>query len=116
MTYTKRAVALLLALMMVFTGAVQAFAATQMTMAVIALPRSAEPVIFFLRQPILPIGQTIPAVKTQPLLRTELQPFLEDFFSMAGEVTVIPTGTPVMLLIDRMLQNSLQLRCLFGKS
>ena len=35
MTYTKRAVALLLALMMVFTGAVQAFAATQMTMAVI---------------------------------------------------------------------------------
>lgn len=42
MTYTKRAVALLLALMMVFTGAVQAFAATQMTMAVIALPRSAD--------------------------------------------------------------------------
>ncbi len=42
MTYTKRAVALLLALMMVFTGAVQAFAATQMTMAVIALPRAAD--------------------------------------------------------------------------
>lgn len=42
MTYTKRAVALLLALMMVFTGAVQAFAASQMTMAVIALPRSAD--------------------------------------------------------------------------
>lgn len=42
MTYTKRAVALLLALMIVFTGAVQAFAATQMTMAVIALPRSAD--------------------------------------------------------------------------
>ena len=42
MTYTKRAVALLLALMMIFTGAVQAFAATQMTMAVIALPRSAD--------------------------------------------------------------------------
>ncbi|MBP1574962.1 MAG: Cys-Gln thioester bond-forming surface protein [Oscillospiraceae bacterium] len=42
MTYTKRAAALLLALMMVFTGAVQAFAATQMTMAVIALPRSAD--------------------------------------------------------------------------
>ena len=42
MTYTKRAVALLLALMMVFPGAVQAFAATQMTMAVIALPRSAD--------------------------------------------------------------------------
>ena len=42
MTYTKRAVALLLALMMVFTGAIQAFAATQMTMAVIALPRSAD--------------------------------------------------------------------------
>lgn len=42
MTYTKRAVALLLALMMVFTGAVQAFAASQMTMAVIALPRSTD--------------------------------------------------------------------------
>ncbi len=42
MTYTKRAVALLLALMMVFTGAVQTFAATQMTMAVIALPRAAD--------------------------------------------------------------------------
>ena len=42
MTYTKRAVALLLALMMVFTGAVQAFAANQITMAVIALPRSAD--------------------------------------------------------------------------
>ena len=47
MTYTKRAVALLLALMMVFTGAVQAFAATQMTMAVIALPRAADTIKAF---------------------------------------------------------------------
>ena len=42
MTNTKRAIALLLALMMMFTGAIEAFAATQMTIAVIALPRSAD--------------------------------------------------------------------------
>ena len=42
MTNTKRAVALLLALMMIFAGSIHAFAATQMTIAVISLPRAAD--------------------------------------------------------------------------
>ena len=42
MTNTKRAVALLLALMMIFAGAIHVFAATQMTIAVISLPRAAD--------------------------------------------------------------------------